>query len=193
MAQVQDGLWVARNAAKIERYCGPGQMGGVFDPISAIVALVLHTQLRASQGLSTYWSMADLRWAFDVADIPSMRFHLFKAGVFFNDWLVMDDIMGMDRQCIQLHGLLSVVFVLGCGTGQGRRYSVHVFNALLRWLPDEIEKATMGGTRTVLPSFAVSALRQAHAARPAQDSLSVPMASSQLAVHVAEILMVTRH
>ena len=103
MAQVQDGLWVARNAPIIERFCGPGQMGGVFDPISAVIALVLHTQLRAAQGFLTFWALADLKWAFDVADIPSMKYQLFQAGVFFSDWLVMDDIMTMDHQCIQLH------------------------------------------------------------------------------------------
>ena len=178
MAQVQDGLWVARNSWKIERFCGPGQMGGVFDPISAIIALVLHTHLRAAQGLSTYWALADLKWAFDVADIPSMKYQLFQAGVFFADWLVMDDIMTMDRQCIQLHRLLSIFFVLACGTGQGRRYSVHVFNSLLRRLPDEIDTVTMGGTCTFIPNFAVIALRRAHASAPALDTSVAPSGSN---------------
>ena len=63
-------------------------MGGVSDPISVLLGLVLHAQLRSDSGVPTYWGVADLQWAFDVADIPSMKLSAFLAGVAHADWLI---------------------------------------------------------------------------------------------------------
>jgi hypothetical protein len=105
MASLQDALWTARNAPRLEAYCGAGQQGGVGDPICLLIALVLHTQLRNYQRLCTWWALADLRWAFDTADIPAMKVAVFLAGVCATDWLLLDDILEQDRQCVGLMGL----------------------------------------------------------------------------------------
>ena len=107
-------------------------MEGVHDPMSLVLALVLNAQLRAHQGPSTWWAFGDVRWAFDVARVAGMLVACFDASVCGARWLLLDDILTMDSQCLHLHGLLSVVFVLGVGTAQGKRFSVHVFNSLLR-------------------------------------------------------------
>ena len=61
MGQIQDALWMRRNVGRIQAFCGPAQVGGVSDPVSLVVALVLLGQLRASQGLSTYLVPTDLQ------------------------------------------------------------------------------------------------------------------------------------
>ena len=57
----------------LERYCGPGQVGGISDAVSLVLALVIHAQLRGHQGLATFWAMLDLRWGFDVAITEGMQ------------------------------------------------------------------------------------------------------------------------
>ena len=74
------------------------------------------------------------------------------------DWLLLDDILPLDCQRISLVGLLSPIFVLGCGAAQGRRFSVQVFNSLLRWLKDEVEKVQPRGCASGLPPFAAKLL-----------------------------------
>ena len=145
-------------------FCSVGWVGGAggCSPFSNVLALIMHTQLRSCQSLPTYWSLDDLRWAFDVADIPGMKLQLFNAGVCGTEWLIIDDIMDMDRQCIHLHGFLSAVFMLACGTGQGRRYSVHAFNALL--LPCF---ATSGSAAFLNTALRSSVFCCEHASRPA--------------------------
>ena len=76
MAQVQDALWLSRVSVLIDEYCGPAQVGGVSDPISLVIALVLLCQLRDHQGLPTYLALTDLQWAFDTASIDGMLFHI---------------------------------------------------------------------------------------------------------------------
>ena len=104
----------------MEEYCDLGQMGGVGDPVTLVLALVLHAQLRAYQGFGTWWALADLRWAFDVANIPAMKAAAFLAGLRGVDWLLLDDILHNDTQRVALQGLMSLPFILGCGTAQGR-------------------------------------------------------------------------
>ena len=174
MAQVQDALWVRRNGPRLEKFCGPGQSGGTHDPISLILGVVLHAQLRAAQGLPCYLGFADLKWAFDVANLDGMRLNCFLAGVVTADWLLIDDILTIDQQCIILHGWLSAAFALGCGTAQGRRFSVHVFNGLLRWLPDEIETLIGGGSRTFLPPFTREVLHRAALRSPPECTEAPP-------------------
>eukprot|EP00959_Pyramimonas_sp_CCMP1952_P203827 4262649-Pyramimonas_sp.AAC.1 len=80
MASVQDAAWIARNGAKIEAYCGPSQQGGVGDPVSLVVALTMHAQLRCAQDLPTWFAVADNKWAFDVASVNGMLCGVFQAG-----------------------------------------------------------------------------------------------------------------
>jgi len=174
MASVQDALWCLRNARTIQRYCGPDQVGGVSDALSLILALLIHAQIRAYQGLATHWALTDLRWAFDVAILHGMLVACWMAGVVSVDWLLIDDFLAMDRQRVQLHGFCSETFQLGCGTAQGRRFSVFLMNALLRWLADDIRTLLPSGTCALLPSFACRALALANSLCPAEFVTSPP-------------------
>ena len=158
MAHVIDGLWLARNRSKLESFAGPNQVGGVSATNLLLLAILLLAQARDYQGLPLYLAILDLRWAFDVARLSSMKLACFQAGVRGTDWLLLDDVLDSDRQYVQLHGFLSHVFRLGCGIAQGRRFSVHVFNSLLSWLRDEIQQVTAANTSAWLPKYAIRAL-----------------------------------
>ena len=99
--------------------------------------------MRAAQGLLCYLGFADFKWAFDVADLDGMRLGCLRLCL-----------LTLDQQCVFLHGWLSSVFTLGCGTAQGRRFSVHVFNGLLRWLPDEVEQVDINDLETLVAEYA---------------------------------------
>ena len=167
MAQVLDAVWVRLNKGPIESFCGPGQLGGRSDPASAILAIVLLCQLRRAQGAPTYLAIADLQAAFDLADIPTMLLNISRAGVAGCCWLLMDDILNMDKQVVCLHGHLSPVFSLGQGTAQGRRFSSFLFNAFAVNLSDAMKSALPYGTCALWPPFAHQALVQADAVFPA--------------------------
>ena len=114
MAHVVDGLWIARNKRLLEYYAGPCQLGGVFAAIFVVLTLVILAEARDHLGLATYLVALDLQWAFDVATLNGMRLACAEAGLTTESWLFLDDILTTDQQCVQLHGLLSKVFVLGC-------------------------------------------------------------------------------
>ena len=174
MAHVQDGLWIARNGQALESFAGPGQVGGVSDTISLVLALLLLVQSRAHQGLPTYLVFVDLRWAFDVAIHSGMKYNAHAAGIVGEDWLLIDDFLDADTQYLQVNSLCSEPFSLGCGTAQGRRFSVHLFNGLLAWLRMEVDKVMPGGIRATLPSFACNALLIAEERQPASSYSDVP-------------------
>ena len=161
MAQISDGLWVGRNKHKLETHAGPEQTEGVSDPCSLVVAVVILAQLRHHQGLQTLPAFLDFKWAFDCANIPGMLVACFAAGIGGIDWLLMDDIMRSDKQCLQLHSFLSCIFAFVAGTAQGRTFSVHVFNALLKHLRGEIMVSVPSGINAQLPPFALSTLQVA--------------------------------
>ena len=151
---------------------------------------VLLTQLRSYHGMPTYWALLDLRWASDVAIISGMLTACYDASVHGTDWLLIDDIVRMDMQCLQLHGLLSAVFILGVGTAQGRSFSIHAFNAMLKRLGDEIEIAVPGGVRASLPPFVLRALELAAAGDPPSDFVAPPTGravSRPMADHVLRV------
>ena len=145
MTAVVDGLWTLRNAPLLEVYPGVAQQGGVGDPISPLLALLLHAQLRCAQGLSTYWAVTDLQWAFDVASHQAMLLNSYEAGVCGDDWLLLDDFMSSDSQFVALRGHVTALFSLEGGTAQGRKFSLRTFNAQLKWLADEVYRALPGG------------------------------------------------
>ena len=165
MAQIQDALWLMRNRALLEAYAGPAQVGGIAEPISLVLAIVVLAQLRAHYGLPTYLALTDMQWAFDVASVDGMLQGCYRALVLGRDWMLIDDVLAMDRQAVELHGVLSAVFVLGCGTAQGRRFSLHVFNGLLKAYADLLCSAVPGGVAAVPPPFARAALAEAAAIR----------------------------
>ena len=140
MAQVQDALWMNRSAQLIETCVGPDQVGGELDAVSLVLAIVLLCQARQHQGLATILAILDLKWAFDLASIDGMLPGCYSAGIWYWDWLLIDDILRSDQQVLELHGILSTIFALGCGTAQGRKFSLHVFNGLLKTLADELGK-----------------------------------------------------
>ena len=106
MAQLQDALWVARNFAKIQAWCGEGQVGGVSDPLSIVLAATPLGKLRRYQGLAAYQAFLDLQWGFDVAVCAGMLLNVRRAGVSGRDWLLLDDIMPQDKEVVELHGML---------------------------------------------------------------------------------------
>ncbi|CAE8685974.1 unnamed protein product [Polarella glacialis] len=155
MAHVQDGLWMARNASNLSDYAGGEQCGGASDPQSPVLSLVIQAQLRLHQGLETFWALLDLRWAFDVASVAGMKINCWHAGVKRQDWLLIDDVLDMDTQCLQLHGCLSQLFKLRCGTAQGRKFSIHMFNGLLKWLREAVQSTLPTGLAACVPAWAL--------------------------------------
>ena len=180
MAHLVDGLWLQRNRAKMQAFAGPSQIGGVSGTQMLLLAILLLGQLRDYQGLPLYLAILDLRWAFDVARLDSMRLACFEAGVRGVDWLLLDDVFARDRQTVQLHGLLSPAFVLGCGIAQGRRFSVHVFNSLLSWLRDEIRRVCPHGVAAWLPPQVMKASSRIELAGSCCDLVSKPAPPAML-------------
>ena len=103
MAAVQDGLWL-RSQFLLEHFTGLSQMGGKFDTIAVIIALILHIQIRHLQGLDTYILFADLKWAFDTADQEALLVTCYLAGIVETEWLLLFDFFLMD-----IHGTSQLV------------------------------------------------------------------------------------
>jgi hypothetical protein len=87
---------------------------------------------------------------------------------------MLDDVFAQDHQVVGLRDLLTPFSALGCGTAQGRRFSVHAFNAQLRALPVEIEQAMPGGCASRIPLLARLALRDANDAVRASVDVAMP-------------------
>ena len=132
MAHVIDTLWIQRKRGQLEVFAGPCQLGGVSGAVLLVLAVVVLAQARKYFGLSTFLVTLDLKWAFDMAPLDCMKLACMEAGLSLGSWLHLDAILEADRQCVQLHWLLSQVFSLGCGTAQGQRFSVHVFISMLK-------------------------------------------------------------
>ncbi|CAK0886329.1 unnamed protein product [Prorocentrum cordatum] len=144
-------------------------------------------ELRHAQGLHTWWALADGKWAFDVASRHAMLVGVYNAGVRGPDWLILDDVLAQDHQCLSLHGLLSPVFMLSRGTAQGRRFSVHAFNTQLRGLADDIAKVLPEGCSTIVPPFARAALLDAEEVTPSAQCVEPPRGELQLDGVVQEV------
>ena len=187
MAQVQDALCMSWNANLLERDTGPGQVGGELDAVSLVAAIVLLCQARHHQGLSTLLSTLDLKQDFDLANIDGMWAGCHAAGITGRDWLLIDDILRSDRQVLELHGILTAVFTLARGTAQGRKFSLHVFNGLLRSLADELEAAFPSGTNAILPPFAFEALCSA-ARQSCPTSIRAPPSAQPAVLRLVEEL-----
>eukprot|EP00959_Pyramimonas_sp_CCMP1952_P468272 9492958-Pyramimonas_sp.AAC.1 len=119
MRSVVDGLWHLRNTPSLEKYCGVAQQDGVGEPISLLLSLLLHAQLRSAHGLATHWAVTNLQWAFDVASPLAMLLNACEAGVRGDDWLLLGGFLSSDAQYIALRGHVSSLFSLGGGTSQG--------------------------------------------------------------------------
>ena len=158
----------------MEALAGPYQVGGVSGTQLLLLAILLLAQVRDYQGLPLYLAILDLRWAFDVARLNNTRLACSEAGVCGTDWLLIDDVFSLDRQCVHLHGLLSQVFVLGCGIAQGRRFSVHVFNCLLSGLQDEVRRVLPNGVCAWLPKNVMRAVSSVDLTDPSLDFTSKP-------------------
>ena len=191
-AQLQDALWVLRNKPLILDFCGPCQTAGVSDPASAVIALVLLCQLRASHSLPTYLCFLDLKFAFDVASIPHMLLNCARAGISGHSWLLMDDILASDTQSILFAGFMSQSFQLAAGTAQGRRFSSFIFNALVKDLADIVNARLPGKVHADLPLFAADLLLEAHHARPADSIDSFALPSSRFSSAVRDLQVAAR-
>ncbi len=161
LARVQDSLWLWRWFGTLMSFCGSDQVGGVSDPISPLLALVLHAQLRRQQGLQTIWAATDQQWAFDVANVQVMLCAAFVAGITGVDWLLLCDFLMHDQVRVQIAGVLSAAFSLQAGTGQGRPFSGAIFCGQVSLLRDEIAKSLRGGTCALIPQRVRAALHAA--------------------------------
>ena len=157
MSAIQDALWLSRCKPFIEKYTGECQLGGKHDCIAIIVALVLHAQVRNYQRLLTYFLFADLKWAFDVADVNLMLLTCYEAGIVGLDWQVLDDFFRQDVAAVVVGGRLSTLLKLPAGIPQGRRFSMHAFMASMKVLQLTME-AVAHTSATILPDFARDAL-----------------------------------
>ena len=157
MSAIQDALWLSRCKPFIERYTGECQLGGKFDCVAIIVALVLHAQVRNNQGLLTYFIFADLKWAFDVADVNPMLLTCYEAGIVGLDWRLLDDFFRQDVASVVVGGCLSTLLKLPAGIPRGRRFSMHAFMASMKVLQFTME-AVAHTSATILPDFARDAL-----------------------------------
>ena len=60
LASVADALWLLRNQTAVSGFCGPNQQGGIGEPLSLVLGLVLNAEIRSAQSLCTYWALTDL-------------------------------------------------------------------------------------------------------------------------------------
>ena len=157
MASVQDALWLARCKQQLETYTDHRQVGGKLDTILVILAVMLHVQIRHYQGLDTFLLFSDIQHAFDTASHDGMLLAAFLSGVVEVEWRLLDDFLKMDSASIMLGGVLSRALSLGVGIPQGKKFSVHVFSALLKHFGD-ILLSECAPANTVLPSFAADAI-----------------------------------
>ena len=81
MSAIQDSLWLLRCKGFIENSTGLAQMGGKFDCLAVIVAIVLHAEIRKCQGLLAYLLFANMQAAFDIANRDLMLYTCYLAGV----------------------------------------------------------------------------------------------------------------
>ena len=94
MASAQDGLWLLRCQDLLERFSGPSQMGGKWDVMAVVVAVILHLQLRQFQGLDSYVLFADLKHAYDSASREAMLVACYSAGIVETEWMLLFDFSG---------------------------------------------------------------------------------------------------
>ena len=156
MSAVQDALWLSRCKSFIDAFTDDAQMGGKFDCVAIMVALIMHAQVRHYQGLLTYFVFADLKWAFDVADVNLMLLTCYEAGIVGLDWQLLDDFFRQDEAVVVVGGCLSSLLKLGAGIPQGRRFSMHAFSASMKLLQHTMNSVA-ATSATVLPDFARAA------------------------------------
>ena len=112
MASLQDALWISRNAAPLKNSQALISMEVLETPFCCLWLLSCMHSFVFFQGLHTWLALADLQWAFDVADISSMLICAHEAGVGGADWMVLYDILHVDHQRVFHLGLLSSIFLL---------------------------------------------------------------------------------
>ena len=89
------------------------------------------------------------------------------------EWQLLDDFIFHERQFVQLAGVASAFFHLAAGTAQGRKFRVHVFNAMLRWLSEACDAVGLSA-RALLPLFARDALDASHVLAPVTLRVAPP-------------------
>ncbi|OLP89967.1 hypothetical protein AK812_SmicGene28511 [Symbiodinium microadriaticum] len=120
LASVQDALWLGRCKHLLEVFSGHRQMGGKLDTVAVILAIVLHVQIRAFQGLYSYLLFADIKHAYDTADHDGMLLASYLAGIVEVEWRLLQDFLAMDSAVVALGGCISGAFHLRAGIPQGR-------------------------------------------------------------------------
>ena len=157
LTSLQDSLWLGRCQHFLDRFTGDFQLGGKYDCVAIVVALVLQAQLRQYQGLLTYFLFADLKHAFDVADWNLMLVSCYVAGIVGTEWMLLDDFFRQDHAVVVVGGFLLQVLRFSAGIPQGRRFSMQAFMSSMNVLR-EIMDAVALTSKTILPTFAREAM-----------------------------------
>ncbi|CAE7210833.1 ASB2, partial [Symbiodinium natans] len=157
MAAVQDGLWLSRTQHFLEKYSTSQQIGGKFDTMSVILAVILHVQLRQQQDLTTFLLFADLKQAYDTANQAAILTTCYLAGVVQTEWNLLFDFFLMDSAIVTLGNAVSSALTFRAGIPQGRKFAVHAFTAFMRLLQAVLVSAC-NPAATVLPEFAADAI-----------------------------------
>jgi len=175
MATVGDGLWLQRAKNAINQFTGPGQQGGKSDPISLLIGLVLHTQIRVYQGFTTIWNFGDQQWAYDTVTHDNVLASIYRAGIVGAAWELFEDILTFEKQQIHINDLISDLFQLPESMGQGKKWAGQVFSTTQKGLADVVEQSCQP-TRTLLPPFADLVLRKSFLLAPPLHFSAQPLA-----------------
>ncbi|CAE7834833.1 unnamed protein product [Symbiodinium sp. CCMP2592] len=157
IATVQDALWLGRCQPVLENFTGCNQVGGKFDTMSVVLAVVLHVQIRHMQDLKTYLLFADLQAAYDTAGHDALLAASYCAGVVGVEWNLLWDFIHMDSATVSLSGLISDAVKFRAGIPQGKRFAVHVFTALMNLLREVLTSFCVPAM-TILPPYAAEAV-----------------------------------
>ena len=141
----------------LEAYSTPAQVGGKFDTMCVILAVILHVQLRQQQDLATYLLFADLKQAYDTASHDVILTTCFLAGVVQTEWKLLQDFLSKDSAFVTLGSAVSDILLLRAGVPQGRKFAVHAFTAFMRLL-QAVLTSVCNPAATVLPDFAADAI-----------------------------------
>ena len=134
-------------------------VGGKFDTMSVVLAIVLHIQLRHLQDLDTYVLFADLKQAYDTKDQSALLVSCYLAGIVEAEWCLLHDFFSVDVAVVTLHGAVSGALSLKAGIPQGRKFAVHAFTAFMKLLHN-ILQGICSLAATVLPEFAAHAISE---------------------------------
>ena len=145
LENLSDALWLNHNKQALEAYYGQEQHGGRSDATLVALGILVAAQIRKEAGLPTIIKKADLFQGYDLSWRDGTLVHLAKAGVKGRHWLAIDSAFSADHFRIKLGLLVGPIKTLSeFSIAQGKRSAVHLFNSLVRGLPDQLNQSCVG-------------------------------------------------